>query len=107
MSASTEPKDVELLARSLASFIKDETGELKWAHPILFDKIVVPSTGSPILGFVLAQTLGSEVLLFRGDGDPKIRLPLPADLPDSFVHFNGSISKDDHAILVDDSTTGG
>lgn len=107
MSASTEPKDVELLARSLASFIKDETGELKWAHPILFDKIVVPSTGSPILGFVLAQTLGSEVLLFRGDRDPKIRLPLPVDLPDGFVHFNGSISKDAHAILVDDSTTGG
>ena len=91
----------------MASFIKDETSSLEHTNPIVFDKIVVPISGSPILGFVLAETLGYPVVLFRGNANPKIRQPCPEDMPEGFLYFNGTIKSGERAVLVDDSTTGG
>ena len=106
MSASTDFQDVELLARALASFIKDEAGLLDQPHPISFDKVVVPNSGSPILGFLLAQKLNAPCVIFRGN-DPKIHQPHSTGFPDSFIYFNGTLNQGETVILVDDSTTGG
>lgn len=102
MEASVNPRELERLARALASFIKDTMASLEHTSPIVFSKIVTPKEGSPTLGFRTGQILNVPCVLFRGAAQPKIAEP-----GDPLFFFDGAVSQTDSVLLVDDSTTGG
>ncbi len=101
---TTSIQTAERCARILANFIRDEMNRTltEGSAPIVFNKIVVPKSGSPAIGFLLSQILNLPCVFFRGDNEPKIQTTDSAS-----VFFDGIVSPSDQLILVDDSTTGG
>lgn len=102
--ATTNYQIAERCARILANFIRDEMNRTlaDESRPVVFNKIVVPKSGSPAIGFLLSQILNVPCVFFRGDKEPKIRTS-----DDVNIYFDGSVLPGDKLILVDDSTTGG
>jgi orotate phosphoribosyltransferase len=102
--ATTDYQIAERCSRILANFIRDEMNRTLTdeSRPIVFNKIVVPKSGSPTIGFLLSQVLRVPCVFFRGDSEPKVR-----SSSDVSTYFDGSVLPSDKLILIDDSTTGG
>lgn len=102
MSASTDPNISTKMAKILSSYIHN-TPSLR------YDFIITPKNGTPILGYELAKLL-QVPCVFHVDSNEKFS----CGREDKFYKYSkfdvssiDILSKNNRALIVDDSTTGG
>lgn len=103
MSGSCDPKDAELIARCLGTYLRQNYNSFGDSN---FDFIATPKSGSPIIGYELAKLLGKPFVLHDCN---EVKYRSSSEELESISRFDSAveIKKNMVALVVDDSTTGG
>lgn len=103
MGATSEPAVARQFARDLAAHWRNLIESNRDVANYDIDFIVTPKSGSPLLGYELAQILGKPFAMYSAE--PKFRKE--PQIAESHFDCWPIPSKGSRALLVDDSSTGG
>lgn len=103
MGATTDPQNALQFARCLSTHWRNIILDKTLVQNPIFDFVVTPKMGSPILGYEFSKLINKPFAIFTGE-DKFVSKEYALK---SQLDYTGEIKEKMRALIVDDSTTGG